>query len=223
MGWVDIVFIVLIALFAIIGLSKGLFESLLGIFSSVLSVAIAISVSGPVTDFINKTVNANVFFGETLKSWGWITENGATIFGKVYSVEQIGNAVSVIVAIVAVWLLIKLAIWLLAKLFDSATSSSSALSGLNRVLGLIFGAAKGFIIGVVILGLASLLSICGVANIKTTIENESKFTNFVYGYVNEWVAKTVEDRVDDVLGKGTLEGQEPVTVTFEDGTQVDVL
>lgn len=251
MGWVDIVFIVLIGIFAIIGLSKGLFESILGIFSTVLSLAVAIWVSGPVSDFINSTVHANEFFANTLVKWKWITEEGAKIFGKVYTFEQIGNAVSVIISVIAVWLLIKLAILLLSKLFDSATSSSSALSGLNRVLGLIFGAAKGFIIGVAILGLASLLSICGIANIKTTIENESKFTNFVYGYVNEWVASTLEDRIDDILGKGSIdngstesgntetegsgetgtgetettegtENTETVTVIFEDGNEVVV-
>ena len=227
MGWVDIVFIGLIVIFAIIGLSKGLFESILGIFSSVLSVAVAIAVSGPVSGFINSTVHANEFFAKTLVGWKWISEDGANIFGKVYTVEQIGNAVSVIISVVAVWLLIKLAIALLSKLFDNATSSNSALSGLNRVLGLIFGAAKGFIIGVVILGLASLLSICGISTVKTTIESNGKFTNFVYGYVNEWVANTLEDRIDDILGKGSLDngeegGEQAVTVTFADGNQVDV-
>lgn len=228
MGWVDIVFIVLIAIFAIIGLSKGLFESILGIFSSVLAVAVGIAVSGPVSGFLNSTVHANEFFSNTLIGWKWITEDGATIFGKVYTPEQIGNAISVVVAVVAVWLLIKLAIGLLSKLFDNATSSNSALSGLNRVLGLVFGAAKGFLIGVIILGLASIVSLCGVSTIKTTIENESKFTNFVYGYVSDWVYTAVEDKIDDLLGKGEIEnteteGEGAVTVTFEDGNEVEVV
>ncbi|MBR2467880.1 MAG: CvpA family protein [Clostridia bacterium] len=226
MGWVDIVFIVLIAIFAIIGLSKGLFESILGIFSSILSVAIAIAVSGPVSGFLNSTVHANEFFANLLVKWEWIGADGKEIFGKFYNVEQIGNAVSIIVAVVAVWLLIKLAIALLSKLFDNATSSNSALSGLNRVLGLVFGAAKGFLIGVVVLGLASILSLAGINNVKTTIENESKFTNFVYGYVSDWVYTAVEDRIDDILGKGKLETEtegEAVTVTFADGNQVEVV
>jgi uncharacterized membrane protein required for colicin V production len=226
MGWVDIVFIVLIAIFAIIGLSKGLFESILGIFSSILSVAIAIAVSGPVSGFLNSTVHANEFFANLLVKWEWITAEGKVIFGKLYTVEQIGNTVSIIVAVVAVWLLIKLAIALLSKLFDNATSSNSALSGLNRVLGLVFGAAKGFLIGVVVLGLASVLSLAGINNVKTTIEKESKFTNFVYGYVSDWVYTAVEDRIDDILGKGKLDTEtegEAVTVTFADGNEVEVV
>ena len=238
MGWVDIVFIALLVIFAIIGLAKGLFESILGIFSSVLSVAIAILVSKPVTSLINKVVDTNKFFSELLVKWGWIGEEGATIFGKTYTVTQIGNACTTIVSIVAVWLLIKIAIWLLAKLFDSATTASSALSGLNRVLGLVFGAAKGFIIAVIGLGLASVLNIVGVSNINATME-ANPMSNFFYKYVNEWVATTVEDRIDDVLGKGTLPGsdageqegeetpaegeQGAVEYTMLDGSQVTII
>ena len=209
MGWVDIVFIGLIVVLAIIGLSKGLFESILGIFSSILSIVIAIMVQKPVTNLINKMVDTNKLFSDLLIKWKWINESGATIFGKTYTVEQIGNVCTVVVSILAVWLLIKLAILLLSKLFDSATSNNSALSGLNRVLGLIFGAAKGMLIGCVGLGLAAILQICGVAGVKDVME-QNKFSNYVYGYVGEWVGEQVEDRVEDFLGKGktTEEGGE---------------
>ena len=228
MGWVDIVFIALLVIFAIIGLAKGLFESILSIFSSVLSVAIAILVSKPVTSLINKVVDTNKFFSELLVKWGWIGEEGATIFGKTYTVTQIGNACTTIASILAVWLLIKLAIWLLAKLFDSATTSSSALSGLNRVLGLVFGAAKGFLIACIGLGLAAILNICGVSGIGTLME-ANPISNFAYKYVSEWVGTTLEDRIDNVLGKGELPGtdgeetegesqESAVTVTI-DGTE----
>ena len=238
MGWIDIVFIALLVIFAIVGLARGLFESILGIFSSVLSVGIAIMVQKPVTALINKVVDTNKFFGDLLVGWGWIGEEGTTVFGKSYTVAQIGNACTVIVSIIAVWLLLKLAILLLSKLFDSATTRSSALSGLNRVLGLVFGAAKGFIIAVIGLGLASVLNIVGVSNINATME-ANPMSNFFYKYVNEWVATTVEDRIDDVLGKGTLPGsdageqegeetpaegeQGAVEYTMLDGSQVTII
>ena len=209
MGWVDIVLIVIIVLCAIIGLAKGLFESILSIFSSVLSVVVAILVSKHVAAFINKLVDANKFFSDLLIKWGWISEEGATIFGKVYTPEQIGNTCTIIISIIAVWILIKLAILLLSKLFDSATTSSSAISGLNRVLGLVFGAAKGFLIGCVGLGLAAILSLCGVNGVKDLME-KNKMSNFVYGYISEWVGTTLEDRIDDFLGKGeTPSTEEP--------------
>lgn len=207
MGWVDIVLIVIIVLCAIIGLAKGLFESILSIFSSVLSVVVAILVSKQVAAFINKLVDANNFFSDLLIKWGWISEEGATIFGKVYTPEQIGNTCTIIISIVAVWILIKLAILLLSKLFDSATTSNSAISGLNRVLGLVFGAAKGFLIGCVGLGLASILSLCGVNGVKDLME-KNKMSNFVYGYISEWVGTTLEDRIDDFLGKGEIPSTE---------------
>ena len=67
-----------------------------------------------------------------------------------------------------------------------------------------------------------------------------KTTEFVYGYVNEWVTKTLQDRIDDVLGKNQegaagdkTEGETPadtpadsqegtVTVTMPDGETVVV-
>lgn len=239
MGWVDIVFICLIVIFAIVGICKGLFESILSIFSSALSIVVAILVSKHVAALLNKMCKANEFFSGLLQKWGWINADGATVFGKTYTAAQIGNACTVIISILAVWLLIKLVIWLLSKLFDNATSGSSALSGLNRVLGLIFGAAKGFLLGCVGLGLASILSICGVTGVKTLME-KNKMSNFVYGYVNEWVTKTLQDRIDDVLGKNQegaagdkTEGETPaetptdsqegvVTVTMSDGETVVV-
>ena len=69
---------------------------------------------------------------------------------------------------------------------------------------------------------------------------KNKMSNFVYGYVNEWVTKTLQDRIDDVLGKNQegaagdkTEGETPaetptdsqegaVTVTMSDGETVVV-
>ena len=204
MGWIDIVFIAIIVICAIIGLAKGLFESILSIFSSVLSIVVAILVSKPVAAFINKIVDANTFFANLLIKWKWITpneNNQVEIFNKLYSVEEIGNICTIIISVIAVWLLIKLAILLLSKLFDSATASNSAVSGLNRVLGLIFGAAKGLLIGCIGLAFAAILAICGVGNVKTTME-QNKMSNFFYNYISEWVGTTLEDRIEDFLGKG---------------------
>ncbi len=209
MGWIDIVFIAIIAICAIAGLARGLFESILSIFSSVLSIVAAILASKHVAAFINSLVDANKFFAETLIKWNWISEEGIVLLGKTYTAAQIGNVCTIIISVLAVWLLIKLAIVLLSKLFDSAISSSSALSGLNRVLGLVFGAAKGFLIGCVGLGLAAVLSFVGVKEVQSTIKDgNNNFSNYCYGYISEWVGETLEDRIDDVLGKGKTDAAE---------------
>ena len=204
MGWIDIVFIALIVVFAIVGLARGLFESILSIFSTALSIIVAILASKYVAAFLNNITNCNVFFAEKMVAWGWVPAEGATLFGKVFTPNQLANTCTIILAVVCVWLLIKLAIWLLSKLFDNVTASSSAVSGLNRVLGMIFGAAKGFLIGCVALGLVTVISVFVPNNsIVKEIQDKNQVTNFVYKYVSTWVGDNLEKRIEDILGKGT--------------------
>ena len=54
MNWIDIVFIAILVVFAIIGLWRGLFDSLLGLISSGVALAIAIFTAKPVAKFLNK-------------------------------------------------------------------------------------------------------------------------------------------------------------------------
>lgn len=209
MGWIDIVFIALIVVFALIGLAKGLFESILSIFSSALSIIIAILASKYVASFLNNLVNCNAFFAEKMVAWGWVPAEGATLFGKVFTPEQLANTCTIILSVVAVWLLIKLAIWLLSKLFDNVTASSNAVSGLNRVLGMIFGAAKGFLIGCVALGLVTVISVFVPNNsIVKEIQDKNAMTNFVYKYVSTWVGDNLEKHIEDIVGKGSEQGGE---------------
>ena len=207
MGWIDIVFIALIVVFALVGLAKGLFESILSIFSSALSIVIAILASKYVASFLNSVTHCNAFFAEKMVAWGWVPAEGATLFGKVFSTAQLANTCTIILAIVSVWLLIKLAILLLSKLFDGVTSSSNAISGLNRVLGMIFGAAKGFLLGCVALGLVTVITVFVPNNtVVKEIQDKNKVTNFVYKYVSTWVGDNLKDRIEDILGKGTEPG-----------------
>lgn len=221
MGWIDIVFIALIVVFALIGLARGLFESILSIFSSALSIIVAILASKYVAAFLNNITNCNAFFAEKMVAWGWVPAEGATLFGKVFSPEQLATTLTIILSVVSVWLLIKLAIWLLSKLFDNVTASSNAISGLNRVLGMIFGAAKGFLLGCVALGLITVITVFVPNNsIVKEIQDKNKMTNFVYKYVSTWVGDTLKDRVEDILGKGTEPGeQQPEAQSLEANTQ----
>lgn len=205
MGWIDIVFIVLIVLFAIIGLAKGLFDSILSIFSSVLSIIAAILASKYVAAFLNNITHCNDFFAKKIVEWGWVGDNGLEIFGKVFTPGQLANTITIILSIIAVWLLIKLAIALLSKLFDNVTSSSNAMSGLNRVLGLVFGAAKGVLIACLGFALVSVVTVF-IPNVSEKVKTEmekNKMSGFFYTYVNEWVGESLEKRIDDILGKGT--------------------
>ena len=69
---------------------------------------------------------------------------------------------------------------------------------------MIFGAAKGFLIGCVALGLVTVISVFVPNNsIVKEIQDKNQVTNFVYKYVSTWVGDNLEKRIEDILGKGT--------------------
>ena len=92
------------------------------------------------------------------------------------------------------FIVVKVGIWLLAKLFDSVVEGSSIGSGLNKLLGGLFGLARGAVIVIVVLLLCSI--ICGsgitvISNpIQTAIDN-SKVTHYVYKYVSDFTENQI--------------------------------
>lgn len=195
MNWIDIVFIAILVVFAVIGLWRGLFDSLLGLISSGVALTIAIFTAKSVSKFLNKTLKINNWFAGMLEKT--VGESGnITLFGKealTFPVKQVAEFLSVVFAIIVVFVLIKLAVWLLAKLFDSVASASTIGSGLNKVLGLVFGVLRGGV------ALVCVLSLCCVFNntglIGNTIQDnmdKTKITKYVYKYVSDYTEKLFE-------------------------------
>ena len=195
MHWIDIVFIAVILIFAIVGLVKGLFDSILSLCASVASVFLSFWAGKPVAAFLNKLVDVNSFFVKGLTS---INVTDTTVPG--YNLEQLATVCTIALSMVVVFILIKVAVWLLAKLFDSVTASSTAASGLNRLLGLIFGAVQGFAIVLVVLGVTSIVSIVGPLDSKiNTFLEPSKITRGTYNYVDEWVQDELRDKIEEFV------------------------
>lgn len=217
MGWIDIVVIALVLISAIIGLSKGLFESILSIFGSVLSLFVAIWASKPVAGFLNSLADVNAFFGKLLVDWGVADASGnVKILFKTFTLADASSFVTLIASVILVFILIKLVIWLLSKLFDSATANNSALSGLNRLLGLLFGAAKGLLFVAFGFAIASLVSqVAFGAQIRAEIEKNT-ISNFVYKYVDDWVEENLEDQLQKLIGNPVEEEEETETPSGEE-------
>ena len=150
--WVDIVFFAIIALFALIGLWKGLFDSLLSLISTGVCLAVAVYLARPCASFINNTIKLDVpkLFDGLIGKFS--AETSFEFFGMTFARSEIAGFLSMIFAGLIVFVLLRLGIYLLAKLFDSITTNSTALSGLNRLFGLFFGILKGGVI--VLVGLA---------------------------------------------------------------------
>ncbi len=187
--WVDIVFWVLIALFALIGLWKGLFDSLLSLLGSGIAVGLAIWLAKPAAAFINKIIDLPKMFGKLIEDM-FKNKPELEIFGQAFSKENLAAFLSYVCAGIIVFILFKLAIWLLAKLFDGVTKKSTIASGLNKIFGLFFGLIKGAFIAVVLLVICSILSNTQILGneIDNTI-NKSTTTKWVFKYVDEATEK----------------------------------
>ncbi len=186
--WVDIVLIAILVVFLIIGLWKGFFDSLLGLISTGLAIVVAITCAKPASSFINKFINLPNWI-DGLLSKVMAEDKVVNLFGNAdlsFTRIQLANFLSIVMSAIIVFIVTKLAIWLLAKLFDSVVSESTFASGLNKVLGGIFGIVRGGALILAILLLCAVLSGTGLATpIQNTISN-SKVTNYVYKYVSDF-------------------------------------
>lgn len=202
--WLDIVLIAVIVVFAIIGIAKGFVDSVLSIFSTLVSLVIAYFLAKYVASFLNSICKMNELFAKMLGSWG-VTEEGLAGFSR----EKIASLITFLVSMLIVWLLIKLAIFLLSKLFESVTANSSALSGLNRALGFLFGAVKGALFVCIALGVVSLCSSFGLEKPENWIKEHTTVTAAVYKYLDPWVTDNVAGMVKDWADKITGEESTP--------------
>ena len=216
MTWIDIIFIALIILFAVIGLWKGLLDSILGLITSFASIFIAIWAAKPVAKFIRKIVDVDSLFYNLLEGF-YKGSEVKTIFGVSLTREKLSAFLTVAACAVLVFILLRLTVWLISKLFDSATASSSTLSGLNRLFGLCFGVVKGLLINCVILAGVSVLANTGIApNLKATV-NDSKISNFFYKYTSNFVHEKLsggklQSIVDDMA---IVEREDKVTAAIK--------
>ena len=198
MWWIDVIFIAVIVIFAIIGLAKGLFESILQLLSTGVSVGLAVWLARPASTLINKILPFVKWYTSALKS----QPDPIVIFGHELSHEKVAAFLSIVTAGVIIFILSKLIIWLLAKLFDSATKNSTALSGLNRVFGLFFGAARGILMAVAILATISLISEVPFMEKVSAKVQDSTVTGWVYKYVDDFVDKNLtKANLDEILDK----------------------
>lgn len=204
---VDVIFFGILIVFAIIGIVKGLFDSILSLISTGLSFAVAIIVAKPATSFLGKIFPIGNLFNGMLK------EETYELFGKAFSKAEVATFLTVLLSIFIVFALIRIGIWLLARLFASTVEKSTIGSGLNKVLGGLFGLAKGFVIVVIILVACTFLTrVSAFSGLHDKIE-ASTCTRFVYSYVSDTTEKLMEkadmqDFIKDTAAKIISSGQE---------------
>lgn len=119
-----------------------------------------------------------------------VYENNTVLSSNLGSLA--GNFVTMAICMLVAFILIKIAVYFLAKLFDSLKKKSLAFSGLDRVLGFATGILKGLVIISVVCIIAGLIqTIPAVANaLDTVFENScvgKPLYDFITMHVNEYL------------------------------------
>lgn len=183
---VDVIFFGILIVFAIIGIVKGFFDSILSLISTGLSFAIAIVLAKPATSFLGKIFPIPEMFNGMLK------QDSYQLFGQSFQKAEVATFLTVLLCIFIVFAAIRIGIWLLARLFASTVEKTTIGSGLNKVLGGLFGLAKGFIITVIILVACTFLTrISAFDGLEDKLQ-ASTCTRFVYNYVSDTTEKVME-------------------------------
>lgn len=196
---IDGVLILILVVSMIVGIVKGFFDSILSLLGTGLSFVIAIFTAKHVSSFLNNLLGIENF---VLTKLDGTTEGTVEFFGTRTNAE-VAKFCTWIVTVIVLFLIIKLAIYILAKIFESVTKNSPTLSGLNRLFGMLFGIAKGGAYVAVILGLCSAVSQVPVIGSSITDKiGETKVTSYVYKYVDNFVdTQLTQEKIDSIISK----------------------
>ncbi len=232
MFWIDIVFIVLIVLFALWGLKQGFLASLVSLVGIALSIVLAVWLAPPFSSFID-----NLFDGSISSMFADLMNGVVSGFGELnYEVQtattastlidtfdvngilkslldimlgsevlaegtnvlawfslKLGGLLTTLCGAVLLFLLIRIVLALLSKLFDKITENR-AINGLDRVLGFFFGAVKGLIFVAVVIAILNILCVVPAINDfvttwldKTTILND--YANWIFDLIDNFTSR----------------------------------
>ena len=197
---IDGVLIAIIVVSLIIGICKGLIDSVLGLLGTAIAVVAGVFGAKFLSNFVNRIFNLETFVLGKLEGGA---EGTAKFFGGEFSNVDIAKFCVWVLTVVIIFLIVKLAIFILAKIFESVVANSPRLTGINRVLGMLFGTVKGLIVSLGIIAIASLVSeVPGIGKLVTDKIAETKVTSFAYKYVDEFVDENVtSEKVQEIVDK----------------------
>ena len=203
---IDGVLIAIIVVSLIIGICKGLIDSVLGLLGTAIAVVAGVFGAKFLSNFVNRIFNLETFVLGKLEGGA---EGTAKFFGGEFSNVDIAKFCVWVLTVVIIFLIVKLAIFILAKIFESVVANSPRLTGINRVLGMLFGTVKGLIVALGIVAFGSLVSeVPGIGKLVTDKIAETKVTSFAYKYVDEFVDENVtSEKVQEIVDKIVSEAE----------------
>lgn len=206
---IDGILILLVVISVIVGISKGLLDSILSLVGTGLALLASVFLSKHVANFVNQIFNFEDF---VLKHLDGAETGSMKIFGVIeLSNVEVAKFAVWIASVVIVFILIKLVIHILSKMFEAVVNSSPTVSGINRVLGMVFGLIKGGVMALVALALCTL--ICQLPLIGNPVYNaiqDTKLTKGVYNVVEDFVeTKLTKENIQEIIDKIISDNETP--------------
>lgn len=206
---IDGILILLVVISVIVGISKGLLDSILSLVGTGLALLASVFLSKHVANLVNKIFNFEDF---VLKHLDGAETGSMKIFGVIeLSNVEVAKFAVWIASVVIVFILIKLAIHILSKMFEAVVNSSPTVSGINRVLGMVFGLIKGGVMALV--GLALCTLICQLPLIGNPVYNaiqDTKLTKGIYNVVEDFVeTKLTKENIQEIIDKIVSDNEVP--------------
>lgn len=198
---IDGLVILILLISMIVGIVKGLFDSILSLFGTAIALAVSAFTAKYIAGFINKIFNFEEYLLTKIDEAS--ADGVISIFGVDLQNSEVAKFVVWVIALIIMFLIVKLAIFILAKVFESISKNSPTLSGLNRVFGMIFGLAKGGITVLALLAVCSLISeVPGIGQPIYEKIADTKITSGIYKFVDEFVEKNLtEEKIRGVIDK----------------------
>ena len=197
---IDGVLILIILINAIKGLIKGFLDSVLSLVSTGLALAVSVFSSKYLAGIINKIFDLE---NTIIKEIGG-ADGVFKVFGIEFKNPDIAKFCVWLITAIATFLLTKLVILILAKIFEKV-AKAPVISGINRVLGLVFGIVKGGVVAVILIAIASVVTQLPVIGSKVSDKiAETKVTSFAYKYVDEFVENQLtKENIESLISKMT--------------------
>lgn len=202
MALMDIIFLVVVGLFALVGFYKGLVDSILSLFGTLFSLVLAIFGGIHIANYVRTMIDVDGYLDSFLVNILKVSEETVSFLGMTIDRTTIANYLGTILICILTFIVIRLTINTVGKILGSITDSSKLLKGANRLLGLAFGAVKGLLLVCCLFGVLTMVSF--VEPIRVQFEpaiQDTKIVSVVYDKTNEIIENHLRDKLVDAFDK----------------------
>jgi len=217
MPWLDIILIGVLVIFALVGLIRGFLRGVLSLFSTLVTLVLAIWLAKPVSGIVDSIFGlTNAFAGVLQPTFldffstndytvGWIAQLINVIMGAGYMgtsptvetistdfAQNVGNIITIAICAVVLYAIIRVVLWLLGKLFKKITQNRT-IGGIDRIFGIFIGLAKGALYIFVVMGIGFFLG-SFIAPIGAWLDNMlglNPVSHEVYSWVTTFIQNTL--------------------------------